>query len=150
MKGITARPRKQGGKTGQKESLAFIDTSVLLYLISSDAHKAAVAESVLQKRGHISVQVLNEFAHVARRKAGLSWPDIQDVLTVVRHYCTVWPLTEAVHEEGLRIVQQHSVSLYDAMIVASAALAGCTTLYSEDMQHGQRLVQQVRVVNPFV
>ena len=43
---------------------------------------------------------------------------------------------------------QHGFSFYDSLIVASALEAGCVRLYSEDMQHGQR-VEQLTIVNPF-
>ena len=43
---------------------AFFDTSVLLYLLSSDAAKSDRVETLLADRGTISVQVLNEFAAV--------------------------------------------------------------------------------------
>ena len=40
-------------------------------------------------------------------------------------------------------------SIYDAMIVASALVAGCTTLWSEDMQDGLLVEGQLRIINPF-
>jgi predicted nucleic acid-binding protein len=59
------------------------------------------------------------------------------------------PLTEETHDRGLGIAERYGLSLYDAMIVASALMAGCKTLLSEDMQHGQMLDQQVTIRNPF-
>ena len=64
----------------------FFDTNVLLYLLSADTTKARRLEALLMKqRGTISVQVLNEFANVARRKLGMSWPEIRDVLEQLGH-----------------------------------------------------------------
>jgi predicted nucleic acid-binding protein len=35
------------------------------------------------------------------------------------------------------------------MIAASALDAGCDTLWSEDMQHGMKLDEGLRIANPF-
>ena len=59
---------------------SFIDTNVLVYPASGDAVKADRAEAVIRAGGLISVQVLNEFAAVARRKLKMSWPEIAEAL----------------------------------------------------------------------
>jgi predicted nucleic acid-binding protein len=68
---------------------AFFDTSVLLYLVSADASKADRVEDLLASRGTISVQVLNEFMAVARRKLGMTVDEIGEILGVVRKVCSV-------------------------------------------------------------
>lgn len=150
MKGIQKRPWKTGKREEAVPASFFIDTNVILYLLSADDSKAARAESLLKQGGHVSVQVLNEFASVARRKAGLSWQEIHSVLGVVRHFCKVHPLTEETHQLGLLLAEKNQLSLYDAMIAATAILAGCTVLYSEDFQHGMLLGGSVIITNPFL
>jgi predicted nucleic acid-binding protein len=127
----------------------FFDTNVLLYLVSADARKADVAESALADGGHVSVQVLNEFASVARRKAGLGWREIKEILGSVRRVCTVHPLTVDRHDAALALAERYRLPLYDALIVASAIGAGCRILLSEDLQRGQRFAGAVTVRNPF-
>jgi predicted nucleic acid-binding protein len=129
---------------------AFLDTNVVLYLMSADARKADRAEALLADGGVVSVQVLNEVASVARRKLDLAWPDLLELLTAVRASCRVEPLTTETHDAALAIAQRHQLNLYDALVVASAAAAGCTRLYTEDLQHGQRFGPRLRVVNPFL
>ena len=51
--------------------------------------------------------------------------------------------------QTLQIRTETSYAFYDSLIIAAAQLSGCSTLYSEDMQH-QQLVGGVRIVNPFV
>ena len=126
----------------------FLDSNVLLYLASSDARKAAIAEALLAEGGTINVQVLNEVANVARRKMGLSWPEVGDFLAAVRGLLRVEPPTLATHERGLALAAHYGMSLYDAMIAAAALEAGCGVLLSEDMQDGMEL-GGVRVENPF-
>lgn len=127
----------------------FVDTNVLLYLASSDPQKADRAEAVLATGGTISVQVLNEIANVLRRKMQMSWPDIHLFLDMIRALLTVEPVTVATHEMGLAVSERYGISIYDAMIVAAALLAGCDTLLSEDMQDGLVIDDRLRIVNPF-
>jgi predicted nucleic acid-binding protein len=127
---------------------AFVDTNVLLYLLSSDPAKADRAEELLAVGGTISVQALNEFAAVARRKLAMSWPEIREVLATVRAVCVVEAISEATHDLGSVVAERYGLSVYDGLIVAAASLAGCRLLYSEDLQDGQT-VQGITVRNPF-
>lgn len=128
---------------------AFLDTNVLLYLLSADAAKADRAEAVVASGGIVSVQVLNEFASVAARKLGMSVAEIRDVLAPIRALCPAEPLTPATHDQALDLMERYGFSLYDAMIVAAARLAHCDTLYSEDMHDGQIVDQRLVIRNPF-
>ena len=130
-------------------ALPFADTNVLLYLISRDAAKAARAEKLLSTRMVISVQVLNEFANVARRKHSLDWPELTETLTGIRHFVELVPLTLDTHLRGLALAERYRSSIYDAMIAAAALQAGCGTLLSEDFQAGQVIDGRLKVVNPF-
>ena len=128
----------------------FADTNVLLYLTSKEIVKARVAERLLGEGLVISVQVMNEFANAGRRKIGLSWAEIHEMLDTISAISTVVPLTLAIHRRGLAIAERYLLATYDAMIVAAALEAGCDTLYSEDMQHGQMIEGRLRIANPFV
>ena len=70
-------------------------------------------------------------------------------LISVRALCAVEELTLQTHDVGRALAQRYGFSVYDAMIVASALIAGCTTLWSEDMQDGLLVEGQLRIVNPF-
>ena len=128
---------------------SFFDTNVLVYLASGDPTKADRAETVVATGGTISVQVLNELANVARRKMQMSWDETHAFLDMLRGLLTVHPITVETHEAGLRIAERYGLSLYDSMIAASALHAGCDTLWSEDMQHGMKLDEDLRIANPF-
>jgi len=128
----------------------FVDTNVLLSLLSDDQEKADRAEALLAARVVISVQVLNEFANVARRKMTLDWPTVEQALADLRRFADVRPLTLATHEAGIALARRHQMSVYDAMIAAAALEAGCTRLLSEDFSDGQRFEGRLTVRNPFV
>lgn len=127
----------------------FYDTSVLLYLLSADAAKADRVEELLTLQGAISVQVLNEFVAVGTRKLGLSFFEVRELLDTVRGVCETHPMTLAHHDKGLEIAERYRFSIYDSLIIAAALLAGCKTLYSEDLQHRQVIERQLTIINPF-
>ena len=79
----------------------------------------------------------------------MGWTDIGEILTQVRAVCPVEPLSIETHERGLAIAARYGLGVYDAMIVASALVAGCKALYSEDLQHGQVFERRLSVRNPF-
>lgn len=128
----------------------FLDTNVLLYLLSNDRSKADRAEALLAGRGIVSVQVLNELANVAVRKLGLTWRQLSDLIAAVRASCRIEALTEEVHDQARELAERYRLSFYDACIVSSALDAGCGVLYSEDFQHGFKIDRTLTIRNPFV
>ena len=127
----------------------FIDTNVLIYAFSDDDAKASVAEGVLAAGGIISVQVLNEFTNVCRRKLKLEWYAIEERLAVVKALTyEVLPITLDHHEKAISLARAHDFGFYDALIIAAALVSNCTALISEDLQHG-RTIEGLRIENPF-
>ena len=132
-----------------KAAERFFDTNVLLYLLSADQDKADRAEAALTAGGSVSVQVLNEFASVASRKLGMPIPEIREALAAIRAVCRVEPVSEDTHDLGLKVAERYGLSVYDSMIVASALLAGCKSLLTEELQDGQTFDGRLKVRNPF-
>lgn len=126
----------------------FFDTNVVVYLMSGDAEKATKAESLLARGGVVSVQVLNEFVSVARRKIALTWAETGEVLEALKANLEVVPVTRSVHERAIELASTHGVNIYDANIVAAAIESGCDLMFSEDFQHGRKFAS-LRVENPF-
>ena len=129
-------------------SAEFADTNVVLYLLD-DGPKAERAEEILGQGPRISVQVLNEAMVNCRRKAGLSWEDTGAFLEGIKSLCPVEDLTIQTHQVGRALAEKYQLSVYDAMIVSAALLAGCTTLWTEDMHDGLLVEDRLRIVNPF-
>jgi predicted nucleic acid-binding protein len=129
--------------------VSFFDTNVLVCFASGDASKADRAEATIAGGGSISVQALSELGNVARRKMQMSGDETHALLSMLRGLLTVHPITVETHEAGLRIAERYGLSIYDSMIAASALDAGCDTLWSEDMQHGMKLDEGLRIANPF-
>lgn len=130
-------------------SVEFADSNILVYAFSVDP-RASAAEALLQRRPAISVQCLNEFATVARRKLGMSWSDVGDAIATIRVFCPVVLAVDlATHEEALQVAERYGYAMFDSLIVASALRANAEILWSEDMQHGMVVDGRLRIVNPF-
>ena len=127
----------------------FLDSNILVYAFTAD-RRAAVAQGLLEGGGIISVQGLNEFASVARRKLAMTWHEVRESLAAIRTLCrTILPLDIETHEDGLRIAEYYGYSMFDALIIASALRADCSILWSEDMQDGIVIEGRLRIADPF-
>jgi predicted nucleic acid-binding protein len=127
----------------------FFDTNILVHAFASNDPRSARAESLIAEGGFISVQVLNEFTNVTRRKLRWQWEQIEASLAVIEElFGPVAPPAKAIHARAVHLAREHELSVYDALIVAAAQDAGCALLFSEDLQHGQRF-GALTVENPF-
>ena len=134
----------------------FLDTNVLVYAFDASApEKSKAAFKLIQRAletgyGVVSTQVVQEFLNVATRKFNVPMTpsEAQNFLVkVLNPLCRVYP-DLAYYEAGLEIMAETGYGFYDSLVLAGAASAGCSTLYSEDLQHG-RVVRNVRIENPF-
>lgn len=116
----------------------FIDTNVLIYWVD-DSARADRVEQLLAQQSVISVQVLNEFANVLRKKRAMPVADIQTLSNTLIEVCEVHDVRVRTHQLALALMSRYNFSLYDANIVAAAGLSGCAVLYSEDMQDGRNI-----------
>jgi predicted nucleic acid-binding protein len=132
---------------------SFIDTNILVYAEASDAPaKQAVALALLKQlyedaTGVLSTQILQEYCNVALRKLKLSPQHIRAQLDLYEQFEIV-QVTPAVIRVGLDLHQTRSFAFYDAIVLASAQIAGCSVLLSEDMNAGE-IASDVRILNPF-
>jgi predicted nucleic acid-binding protein len=129
---------------------AFLDTNIFVYAIVQDDPRTHDAEELIAEGGKVSVQILNEFAAVARRKTNMTWGEVQLGLETIKILCPdPLPITLDTHQEALEIAEKYGYKIYDALIVASALEAKCTILYTEDMQDGQIIDRRLTIRNPF-
>ncbi|HOX38477.1 MAG TPA: PIN domain-containing protein [Candidatus Brocadiia bacterium] len=134
----------------------FLDTNVLAYahdaLNPSKRQRAQdlVRLAVATGKGVVSTQVLSEFFVVATRKLSPPLP-----VETVRREIDLLRVLEIVGTDAVMVLRAidihvgYGISYWDALIMASAARAGCSVLYSEDFSDG-RVIEGVRIVNPFV
>ena len=133
----------------------FLDTNVIVYLFDeTDADKrrqsgTLVKESLERGTGCISYQVVQETLNVVTYKIGVQPEAVRRLLDEV--LIPLWQVnpTGSLYESALSLQSRYGFSFYDSLIVAGTLEAGCSRLYSEDMQHGQQ-IQGLTILNPFV
>lgn len=134
--------------------MQFFDTNVLVYTqdpsspVKQSAARSLVARAIGAGEFTISTQVMQEFYAVAARKRLLSPAQATALLQAWAENEVVGSNAESVHR-ALALQQASRMSVWDALVVQAALDAGCTTLYSEDLQHGMQFGNLV-VANPFL
>jgi predicted nucleic acid-binding protein len=134
----------------------FIDTNVLIYhLDNTDERKHQVAELIVRDalttgNACISAQVVQECVNVALRKSKMALPleEVRQYLDAVLVPLMQVTANEALYHRALDVQGRWRFSFYDSLIVAGAMAAGCRTLWSEDLQHGQ-ILGSLTVIDPF-
>jgi predicted nucleic acid-binding protein len=131
----------------------FLDTNVFVYAddddlpTKRDRARQVITDTAAAGTAVVSTQVMSEYASVATRKLGLSPADCRLALLAMARLAVVPVGPEHVHR-ALDLAALHRLSLWDGLVVATAAAAGCGVLLTEDLQTG-RVLDGVRVENPF-
>lgn len=132
-----------------KDRLPFLDTNILIYAVSDDP-RANVARAIIEARFVTSVQALNEFTNVARRKMKMPWSRIEEITDLFGFLAeTLVAVDVSVHRTALSLAAQHQYSFYDALMLAAAEKAECSVFFSEDMHAGHVLNSGLEIRNPF-
>ena len=143
----------------------FLDTNTLVYLLEGKAPTPSVpltpGEIEANRKGDITlgllqsdavfvgIQVFNELCNVALRRK-FDWKKTRAMLDTLEALCRdVVPLTLEVHKRGLFLHDRYKFQFYDALMLAAALEAGCTTFYSDDMQDDQVIENTMTIKNPF-
>ena len=119
-----------------------------MYLAVGDARRADRSEEIVGARGVVSAQVLNEFVDVVRRKAGFDWQDVSYWLDVFLDGLEVVPLTLESFARAVVLSERFRLRIYDGHIIASAQLADCDVLFTEDLHDGL-VIDGLTIRNPY-
>lgn len=134
----------------------FFDTNLFIYQLEGlDQRKAELADRLIRQgieRGTacISFQVVQECLNTALRKAEipLTPAQMQSYLEAVLAPLYRISASLGLYRRALDIQTRYRYGFYDALIIAAALEAGCSRLYSEDLQGGQQ-IEGLTIVNPF-
>lgn len=135
----------------------FLDTNIIVYSFDdreAEKQKTAkqlITQGILQNRGVISYQVIQEFVNVSTRKftKPLTLPDCKlYVDSILTSMWEVYSSKELIHS-AFDISERWQYSFYDSLIIASALEASCKILYSEDLQNEQK-IYSLQILNPFI
>jgi len=129
----------------------FIDTNVLIYAYSEDEpEKAVVSQEIIVENYSItSVQVLNELSNVLYKKFRKSEDKVISAILEITELLEVVPITLSTVLKAHEVKKRYKYSYYDSLVIASAIENNCKILYTEDMQHNQRIWRNLRIVNPY-
>ncbi|HZS01401.1 MAG TPA: PIN domain-containing protein [Chloroflexota bacterium] len=137
-------------------SADFLDSNLFVYLFdNTDAVKRQVAEELVRAgidngTAIISFQVVQEVLNVVTQKLPTPATPEQARRLLDEVLVPLWSVmpSQALYDRALDVRARYQFHFYDALIVAAALAAGCTRLYSEDLQHGQR-IERLTILNPF-
>ncbi|MDZ7928408.1 MAG: PIN domain-containing protein [Agrobacterium sp.] len=127
----------------------FVDTNILVYASTSDRRSEA-ANAIISQPFVISVQALNEFSAVARRKLRMEWSAIRLALEYFRTAAVrIVPVDVALHISALGLAERYNVAFYDSLMLAAALEAESNVFLTEDMHDGLTVEGRMKIVNPF-
>lgn len=134
----------------------FVDTNLWIYLFlksdyPEDREKRTLVKHLIQDYPTIIVsnQVMNEIANVLLRKYHIEQGRVEDYLRELLNIAECVFLDTRDTFGALHLLENYSLSFFDALIVSSARNATCRMLFSEDMQHGQTIEDTLTIRNPF-
>ena len=131
----------------------FLDTNVLIYAHDArspnkrDRARELIRRLMRERRGVLSLQVLQEFFAAATRKLGMSSEDAgRRVVQYSRFDVVILGAADLV--AAIDLHRLHHLSIGDALVVRAALNGACATLHTEDMQSG-RVVESLTLRDPF-
>lgn len=130
----------------------FVDTNVWVYALTTvDKARQRKAQTILRSFDNhwINGQVLREFGRVMLQKQGINETLFKHLVSVIISACRLMPDTIHTILLASDLRSDYHLSYWDSLIVAAALDAGCDTLYTEDMQHGQIIEGRLTLINPF-
>jgi predicted nucleic acid-binding protein len=129
-----------------------VDSNILVYLHDkNNPDQRTIARSLVKDPVVVSAQAVSEYMNVTRRllknhaKAVLVEMSIRTLIS-----CQIQPVSILTLFYAQKLIRKSDFQMFDAIIIASALEAGCTMLYSEDMEHDRLVEDQLRIINPFL
>ena len=135
--------------------MRLVDTNILIYATDTsreeEAKRIRAVEVLKEAHLSLSTQVPQEFYHQAIRPRGKLAMTHEQALAflVPLMELPIQPVTQELFTTAAGMADRHSLSYWDAAILAAAIMLGCDAVYSEGMSHMQDY-DGVRVINPFV
>lgn len=133
--------------------MVFIDTNILIYRSFGTEQQKSLIDEILKNHENemvISTQVLNEFVNTSVKKKFFTTEKLLwDTLILFVKNFTVSALSPQTIFDAIEIRKKYKYSHYDSLIIASALENNCSLLYTEDLQHGQKIKNKLKIINPF-
>jgi predicted nucleic acid-binding protein len=128
----------------------FLDSNICLYIFDDTHPKFAKTKELLESRPTISTQVILENVNVCLKKLKSERAFAVAHARSLQSACIVKTVSTETMTLALKVFEKYGYSIFDSLIIAAALEAGCHTLYTEDMQHGQVIEGTLKITNPFL
>jgi predicted nucleic acid-binding protein len=130
-----------------------LDTNILVYSVDRTAGPRHEMAKQIVRRAKLTpccltLQVISEFYAVISRKGMVPRPEAARLAEVMMDAFRTVALSPSAVRAALAAAAAGEASYWDALLVATAAEAGCTAILTEDLADGSLLLG-VRVLNPF-
>ncbi|MEO1744472.1 MAG: PIN domain-containing protein [Cyanobacteria bacterium J06629_9] len=138
--------------TDKQTSACFIDSNIWIYALAKqqDGAKQKTAAGLIQVSDVvISTQVINEVSINLKKKSSFSEEQLRQLVSAFYQGSRVVAFEKDILTQASMLRRKYALSFWDSLIVASACYAKVARLYSEDMQHGLVINEQLEIVNPF-
>ena len=128
-----------------------LDTNILLYLYDANDHrKRHISEDIVSSSPIISTQVVSEFINVTKRLLKLPKQEVLSKCNQVFSQCKIVSVDQNILNHSLYLLGKYDFQTFDSIIISSTLAAGCSTLYSEDLQHNQLIEGKLTIINPYL
>jgi len=133
----------------QMKDKIFIDSNIFLYAFSDkNISKQNISAKIVKQNHTISTQVVNEVSNNMIKKLNFSNKEIGKFILNCYMQYTIVDFSKEIFIKASIIRDNYNISYYDSLILSSAINSKCDILYSEDMQHNQR-IEGLIIINPF-
>ena len=127
----------------------FIDSNIFLYAFSDkDISKQGISAEIVKQSHTISTQVVNEVSNNMIKKLNFSNKEIEKFISSCYMQYNIVDFSKEIFIKASIIRDKYNISYYDSLILSSAINSKCDFLYSEDMQHNQK-IEKLTIINPF-
>lgn len=137
----------------------FIDTNIFIYALTQpkDPNEYFKRDSAIELLKSliaysdiiISTQIVNELHFNLLRKFCIEDKKVfETIKSNLLEITTVVPLCQHTYKKSFDIRQDYKLSFWDSLVVASAMINNCKTLYSEDLQNGLIIQDTLTIKNP--
>ncbi len=130
----------------------FVDTNVLIYAYSDTEleKKKKVLSLLITESIAISTQVVNEFIWVMNRKFNVDFGSLKFIINNIFDLYKVCIINHSAVLKAIDLSKRLNFSYWDSLMLAAVLELGCNVFYTEDLQDGQNIDNQIIVINPFI
>jgi predicted nucleic acid-binding protein len=130
-----------------------LDTNILVYSVDRVAGpRHDTAREIVTRAASgsccLTLQSISEFYAAVTRKGMLKAVEAVPIAEAMIELFRTAPASGGAMRAALNLAASGRVSYWDALLVTTAAEAGCTAILTEDLADGTTLAG-VRVINPF-